>query len=195
MLSVKKIASKTAVVLGLSVTFSVTFIGQPSFAMEPGESTAPATVVAQTDNATPTAEELVEAIAADEVSAETRAKIEELLAITSSNELNAQVIEGIITQFRQVSPDVPDEWWDRFSDKIDYAELNELVIPIYAQNFTNEELDGIIAFYRTPIGQSVIEKMPAVIQESLSAGQIWGISIAQEIISDMEADGYDLPTE
>ncbi|MEM6868706.1 MAG: DUF2059 domain-containing protein, partial [Cyanobacteria bacterium P01_C01_bin.121] len=130
-----------------------------------------------------------------EISPETRAKIEELLAITNSNDLNTQLIEGIIAQFREISPEVPEEWWSRFVEKIDYDELNEIVIPIYAQNFTNEELDGIIDFYRTPIGQSVVNKMPAVIQESLVAGQSWGLSIAQEILSDLEADGYDLSAE
>lgn len=185
MFSVKKLTRKTGPILGLSIACA--FIGlPPAVATETVPSTAASTTLAQADT--------TDASDPNAISAETRAKIEELLAITTSNDLNTQIVEGIIGQFRQISPDVPDEWWDRFADKIDYDELNAIVIPIYAQNFTDEELDGIIAFYRTPVGQSVLEKMPAVIQDSLTAGQSWGIRIAQEIISDLEADGYDLPT-
>jgi len=87
------------------------------------------------------------------------------------------------------------EWWDRFIAKVDYEGLNEIIVPIYAQNFTDEELDGIIDFYRTPVGQSVLTKMPTVVQDSLQAGQQWGLSLAQEVLEELEADGYDVPTE
>ena len=191
MRSVKQLAGKTAFALSLTTTFI--FTGRPSFAAEAVAPTEPA-IVAQADS-TSSETEATEEAAPSEISPETRAKIEELLAITNSNDLNTQLIEGIIAQFREISPEVPEEWWSRFVEKIDYDELNEIVIPIYAQNFTNEELDGIIDFYRTPVGQSVVNKMPAVIQESLVAGQSWGLSIAQEILSDLEADGYDLSAE
>ena len=102
------------------------------------------------------------------------------------------MMESTIAQIRQLAPDVPDEWWDRVIEKIDYEELNRLLIPVYARNFTVEELDGIVAFYRTPVGQSVLEKMPAVFEDSLLVGQHWGLSIAQEIMEDLEAEGYEL---
>lgn len=131
-------------------------------------------------------------VTVDEIAPETRAKIEELLEITNASELNAQIMEGIITQFRQAALDVPDEWWDRFIAKVDFDELNELVIPIYARNFTDEELDGIIDFYRTPVGQSVLAKMPTVVEESLGIGQQWGIGLAQEVLDELADDGYDV---
>ena len=53
-------------------------------------------------------------------------------------------------------------------------------------------MDGIIEFYRTPVGQSVIAKMPAVTQDSIMVGQTWGISIAEELMRELEADGYEL---
>jgi len=132
---------------------------------------------------------------ASEISPETVAKVEELLSITDSEELNIQVIESIVDQFRQINIDVPDDWWDRFLEKIDYEELDRLVIPIYAQHFTIEELDAIIAFYKTPAGQSVLEKMPLVLQDSMLIGQHWGTEIAQQILDDLAAEGYAIPDE
>ena len=196
MLLVKKSTCKLSLVLYLSALISIVlpFTVLPSKAAEINALTASPAIVAQADTATPTAES-VEPVAPGEISAETRAKIEELLDITNASELNTQVMEGIIAQFREISPEVPDAWWDRFIEKVNYAELDDLLIPIYAQNFTNEELDGIIDFYRTPIGQSVLTKMPMVVQDSLTAGQSWGIRIAQEVIDELAADGYELPAE
>ncbi|MEO1620820.1 MAG: DUF2059 domain-containing protein [Cyanobacteria bacterium J06632_3] len=119
-------------------------------------------------------------------------QIEELLALTNADDLSIQVMEGLITQFRQLAPEVPDEWWDRFIAKVDDTDFNSLIIPIYERNFTAEEMDGIIAFYRTPVGQSVIAKMPAVTQDSIMVGQTWGVSIAEELMRELEADGYQL---
>ncbi|MBE9063129.1 DUF2059 domain-containing protein [cf. Phormidesmis sp. LEGE 11477] len=150
---------------------------------------------AEISEATEPQEELPSEVLSPEISAETVAKVEELLTITNSEALNLQMMESMVSQFREHVPNIPDEWWDRFLEKIDYEELNRLIIPIYAQHFTIEDLDAIIAFYRTPAGQAVIEKMPMVLQDSLLVGQHWGMGIAQEIIEELEAEGYAVPDE
>jgi hypothetical protein len=43
------------------------------------------------------------------------------------------------------------------------------ILDLYARNFTDEELDGILAFYKSPAGLSMIAKMPAM---STQASQI-----------------------
>lgn len=42
--------------------------------------------------------------------------------------------------------------------------MKPTVVQIYGANFSQEEVDGIIAFYETPVGQSMIRKMPQVMQ-------------------------------
>ncbi|EDX83972.1 hypothetical protein S7335_1669 [Synechococcus sp. PCC 7335] len=121
--------------------------------------------------------------------------IEELLEITDTGALTFQIVETTIDQFRQLMPDIPEEWWDRFIDKFDYEELNQLIVPIYARHFTLTEINAIIDFYRTPVGQAVIEKMPLVVQDSSLVGQRWGMGIAQEIIDELESEGYTPPSE
>ncbi len=41
------------------------------------------------------------------------------------------------------------------------------MIALYRKHFTQTELDAMIAFYRTEAGQSVMQKMPAVVHESI----------------------------
>jgi hypothetical protein len=42
---------------------------------------------------------------------------------------------------------------------------------IYKQNFSDKELKDMLAFYQSPTGQSMLEKMPIVTQESMQASQ------------------------
>ena len=52
--------------------------------------------------------------------------------------------------------------WDVLSPK--YAEM-------YKKTFSQEEIDGMLAFYKTPAGKAVITKMPAVTQYSMQLTQ------------------------
>lgn len=40
-------------------------------------------------------------------------------------------------------------------------------IALYRETFSQEEVDGMLAFYKSPVGQSVNQKMPLLVQNSL----------------------------
>jgi uncharacterized protein len=42
---------------------------------------------------------------------------------------------------------------------------------VYANNFTVAEMRAIEAFYRQPVGQKLLEKSPAIMQQSNQVGQ------------------------
>jgi len=52
-------------------------------------------------------------------------------------------------------------------DEFSWAKMEVIYNKIYQDSFTQEELDGMIAFYKTPAGQAVIKKMPVVMQASM----------------------------
>lgn len=45
------------------------------------------------------------------------------------------------------------------------------ILDLYARNFTDEELDGILAFYKSPAGISMITKMPAMTTQAMQLSQ------------------------
>ena len=77
-----------------------------------------------------------------------------------------------------------------------YDELSEAIAIIYANNFTPDDLQGLIAFYKSPVGQKFLQKTPVVTQQSLLAGQKFGQSVAadlkQRIIEELRKKGHDL---
>jgi len=75
-------------------------------------------------------------------------------------------------------------------------ELVEMMAVIYARNFTAAEIQQVSAFYRGPVGQKFLEKMPAIAQESMQAGQKWGQDVAGDmrgrIIEELRKRGHNL---
>ena len=67
--------------------------------------------------------------------------------------------------------------------------LKEDFIDIYVDVFTKEELEGIIAFYKTPVGQKFIKKQPELMQKSMQISQKQMVTIMpkiQKAIEDMK---------
>ena len=54
---------------------------------------------------------------------------------------------------------------------LDWSKLEPMYVRIYQKSFSQEEVDGMIAFYKTPAGQAVIGKMPAVMQNTMDEMQ------------------------
>jgi uncharacterized protein len=79
------------------------------------------------------------------------------------------------------------------------ARVNEIVDEItalYARNFSAEELNAITAFYRGPVGQKFLSKLPAITQESMVIGQKFGQSVATEmqgrIVEELRKRGHKI---
>ncbi|MEW6184935.1 MAG: DUF2059 domain-containing protein [Thermodesulfobacteriota bacterium] len=55
------------------------------------------------------------------------------------------------------------------------------MVMVYANNFTHEDIKGLIAFYETPLGMKSIKVMPSVMKESMELGQRWGQGLAPKL--------------
>jgi hypothetical protein len=54
---------------------------------------------------------------------------------------------------------------------LDWTKLEPMHVRIYQKTFTQQEVDGMIAFYKTPAGQAVMSKMPAAMQNTMDEMQ------------------------
>jgi uncharacterized protein len=63
------------------------------------------------------------------------------------------------------------------------GEYIEVMATIYARNFTADELRQVAAFYQTPTGRKMLEKLPSLTQESMMAGQRFGQALSKEFES------------
>jgi hypothetical protein len=66
-------------------------------------------------------------------------------------------------------------------DQLSWGNLRKVYIPIYRESFTQEEIDGLIAFYSSPAGNALVVKMPIVAQKSMAATQQLIVPMMQQM--------------
>ena len=71
--------------------------------------------------------------------------------------------------------------------------LQREIYRIYARYFTLEDLNGLVAFNRSPVGEKANRVMPRLMADSLSAAQIWSQEItpkiSAQVIKRLEEEG------
>ena len=116
--------------------------------------------------------------------------IKKLLDLTGSGKMGAQVAQTMISSFRESYSDVPDEYWESVKKEISADDIVALIIPIYDKYYTEEDIQQLTEFYQSPIGKKVISTTPLIVQESMSAGKIWGENIGKKVMEKLKHDGY-----
>ena len=132
----------------------------------------------------------IPASSSPDIPSEKEQAIRKLMEMIGTADLGVQVSQQLLSQIRPAFPQVPESLWTEVAESLDPAELTGLAIPIYDRHFTMEELQALIDFYTTPVGQKVVKKLPLVAQESNAIGQQWGETKALEIVQRLAEQGY-----
>jgi hypothetical protein len=127
------------------------------------------------------------------------AKIEEMLRLTKTDEMMQQVMSQMkAMNLQQLQKNLaPDEKaqaaemqqkiFDLVNAKMSWEKFKPAVVQIYGEVYTDEELDGILAFYRSPAGHAMIEKMPQLMSRTMA--------VVQKLTADLQPDIQKLVKE
>lgn len=116
------------------------------------------------------------------------ASVKQLLEVAQSRKLVDSVMSQMdnlmqktiaqATRGQQVSPKVQNgidrrraEIASIMKELLDWKKVEPMYVRIYQKTFTQPEVDGMIAFYKSPAGQAVIAKMPAAMQNAIDEMQ------------------------
>lgn len=111
-------------------------------------------------------------------------QVEELLALTRVEAMMDQMhgtLENMMRQGmqqtvqgkaldaeqRQVLDKVPANFVAVIKEEFTWSKLKPLYIQLYTETFDQSEIDGLIAFYKTTVGQAFVAKMPVLMQKSM----------------------------
>jgi hypothetical protein len=72
----------------------------------------------------------------------------------SMSQMNTQ----IATSMKEALPCVASNYWQDFIDQAGSTEFIGRLVPIYQKHFTAEEVDGLVKFYSSPLGQKVLTR-------------------------------------
>jgi uncharacterized protein len=119
------------------------------------------------------------------------ALIRQILAETHAGDQAMVAIETSLPMQRAANPRIPAVFWDRMltETRAHRGDLETAVVAVYDRHFTADELRGLLAFYRTPTGRKLLQEQPAIIRESMEAGQQWGMEIGRRIGAQLDAEG------
>lgn len=118
----------------------------------------------------------------------TEASVKELLVLTNSQQIlkntEAQINDVMKNMMKAALKDQAinadqQKILDKFRDKVvdihrtemTWEKLEPIFVEIYANSLSQEEVDGIAAFYRSPAGKAYVSKIPVIVQQSLGAMQ------------------------
>jgi hypothetical protein len=56
-------------------------------------------------------------------------------------------------------------------EELSWEFMESMMMEVYTKTFSQDEVDGMLAFYASPAGRSVITKMPIAMQHSMQVMQ------------------------
>ncbi|MDF2366757.1 DUF2059 domain-containing protein [Sneathiella sp.] len=132
--------------------------------------------------------------------------IVELLKVTKTAEnvqtITANSLRFFLDQSFKSKPGIPDEVKEKTYEIMRQTfeeNLSGLLIPIvklYEEAFSLEEIQELTGFYRTELGQKLIETTPVIMQKSMAIGGQWGqkvgIIAVERIRKELASKGYDI---
>lgn len=126
------------------------------------------------------------------------ASIKQLLEVAQARKLIDSVMSQMdtlmlqtiqqVTQGKEVSPKIQKEIDKQqaevtglMKELLDWSKLEPMYVRIYQKTFSQQEVDGMIAFYKTPAGQAVIAKMPTAMQNTMDEMQQMMLPVMQKM--------------
>jgi len=130
------------------------------------------------------------------------AAIRHLMDLTQTSKLGDNIANYISGQVRSVmgrtlqKPDDLQKFMDAFTQKFTAAAPSSAVtdaqIPVYSHFFSMEDVEGLIKFYESPLGQRVVKTLPQVAQQTQQAGMQIDQKAAIEVLRSMSIEYPEL---
>ena len=74
--------------------------------------------------------------------------------------------------------DMQDKVLDLIKSRMSWEKMRPQYIKLYSDTFSDDEIDGLVAFYESPAGKAMLTKMPVVLSKSMALSQ----GIVQELM-------------
>lgn len=115
-----------------------------------------------------------------------RIAIRRLLAIQRTDSMMlAGMDQGFAAQ--PVDPELPAGFLDslRARAERDITQFVDRLVPIYDSLYSAGEIDELVAFYQTRLGQRLIATQPRLMEAIMLVGQQWGMELAGRVLVDL----------
>jgi len=116
-------------------------------------------------------------------------QVRQLMEVVGVGKMLAQMKPQAVTNLQQSMPCVQPEFWQNYMDANQTQLFIGRLVPVYQRHFTADEMEGLLKFYRSPLGQKVITEMPETMTEANQAGQQWSHERSDQMIAELKQMG------
>lgn len=126
------------------------------------------------------------AVRADDASK--RAKVEDLIQLTKMDQLMGKMVDQMSTRIKAMTAQqtanlnatpeqqkLIDDYQTKIQqivkDSVSWDKMKPVIVEVYSETYTDEELDGILAFYRSPSGRALVAKSPELMTRVMNLMQ------------------------
>lgn len=109
-------------------------------------------------------------------------KIHKLLRLSGEAEDAAKMCRETLKQNAQLPP----EYVKKFSEAANAKAFEDIFTPVYSKHFSEEDIDGLIAFYESPVGKKLAKKRFKLQKDAMDAGRLWGAKTGAKIAEQMQ---------
>ncbi len=139
---------------------------------------------------------------AQKIDSAKEAAIRKLFETQGAAGLAQQIMSGMMGSMRPLltSSLPPGEYREKlvdlfiqkFQSKVKAEQIIDLAVPIYDKYFSREEIEGLIQFYQTPLGQKTLSVLPNVMTEVQTDARKLGEKLGRESMLEVLDEHPDL---
>lgn len=126
---------------------------------------------------------LFSTIAFGQADEEYRITLKKMFEVSGSEGSYQIIINQMFTMYKQKYSDVETEVWNDIEEefhKTSLDDITEMLVPVYSKYLTKEDLEELITFYQTEVGERLAKNTPSIMQEAMQVGQLWGMKIDKD---------------
>lgn len=97
----------------------------------------------------------------------------------------AQIPPALVPEVNKLIDTTVPKFVQRAQEQLSWANMKPKYVQLYRESFTQQEVADMISFYNTPSGQSVINKMPALMQKIMGMTQQMIIPLMIQMNADL----------
>lgn len=116
-------------------------------------------------------------------------QVRQLMEVVGVGKMLSQMNSQAVGVMQQSLPCVPASYWQNYIDASGTQQFIGRLVPIYQRHFSADEIEGMLKFYRSPLGQKVITEMPTTMGEANQAGLQWSRERSDQLIAELKQKG------
>ncbi len=115
--------------------------------------------------------------------------LKKFFEISGNNATANAGLEQMIEIFKPQFPNIDAKEWDKIYNDVIKESMNEYIemsIPIYQKYLSKSDLEEMIKFYQTPIGQKFSQSNTLITKDLMSVSQKWGMDLSKKMFETIQ---------